>query len=183
MVNMLNGEEIFKESRRGKTLQDERVYLKTMGSSERRQLMRFHGLFIGIDKYFSPLINELSCAVRDARALYALFADNLGEDGAVLLYDDRATREGILDYFFRLTTVGQDDFVVIAFSGHGSMITISLPTMPIPMILRIPPSRLTKWWTCLGGFLPVMSCLSSTAALVAGQVQGYFTGRFLSAHH
>lgn len=83
--------------------------------------MRFHGLFIGIDKYFSPLINELSCAARDARALYALFADNLGEDGAVLLCDDRATREAILnDFLSRLSTVEQDELVVIAFSGHGS---------------------------------------------------------------
>lgn len=40
----------------------------------------FHGLFIGVDRYVSPLINELGGAVRDAEALHALFTDNLGAD-------------------------------------------------------------------------------------------------------
>lgn len=80
----------------------------------------FHGLFLGIDRYASPLINELSCAARDARALHALFADNLGADRAVLLCDQNATRTSILDQFEHLATVGSDDTVVVTFAGHGS---------------------------------------------------------------
>ena len=44
--------------------------------------MAFRGLFIGIDRYMSPDINELSCARRDAVALEALFSDTLREVAA-----------------------------------------------------------------------------------------------------
>jgi hypothetical protein len=40
--------------------------------------LAFRGLFIGIDRYQSPDIDELSCARRDAVALEALFVDTLG---------------------------------------------------------------------------------------------------------
>jgi helicase len=39
--------------------------------------MTFSGLFIGIDKYKTP-INRLSCAAADALALSGLFEDTLG---------------------------------------------------------------------------------------------------------
>lgn len=60
--------------------------------------MAFRGLFIGIDRYQSPDINELSCARRDAIALEALFADTLG-GATVLLTDQEATRERALTGF------------------------------------------------------------------------------------
>jgi ATP-dependent DNA helicase len=53
--------------------------------------MAFRGLFIGIDRYISAGIDELSCARRDAVALEALFADTLG-GRTVLLTDEAATR-------------------------------------------------------------------------------------------
>lgn len=81
--------------------------------------MKFRGLFVGIDRYASPQINELSCARRDAVALHALFADNLGE-GAGLLTDEQATRAAIEERFERLASCDEDDVVVVAFSGHGS---------------------------------------------------------------
>lgn len=40
--------------------------------------MAFRGLFIGIDRYQSSEINELSCARRDAVALEALLSDTVG---------------------------------------------------------------------------------------------------------
>jgi hypothetical protein len=58
---------------------------------DRRRCVR--GVFIGIDRYQSPDINELRFAERDARALHALFADTLG-DGAELLLGGEATRAG-----------------------------------------------------------------------------------------
>ena len=81
--------------------------------------MAFHGLFIGIDRYASPQINELTCARRDAVALEALFADSLG-GSTTLLTDVDATRQRIEAEFARLAECESGDTVVIAFSGHGS---------------------------------------------------------------
>lgn len=81
--------------------------------------MAFRGLFIGIDRYESTDINWLSCAGRDATALHALFSDTLGGPAA-LLTDAAATRTAIEGAFKDLAACGEDDFVAIAFSGHGS---------------------------------------------------------------
>jgi helicase len=81
--------------------------------------MAFRGLFIGIDRYKSPEINELSCARRDAVALEALFVDTLGGT-TVLLTDQDATSERIAAEFATLENCDPDDTVVIGFSGHGS---------------------------------------------------------------
>lgn len=81
----------------------------------------FHGLFIGVDRYVSPLINELAGAVRDASALHALFADNLGADNAALVTDSLVTRKELISQFKdRLAHVAADDFVVVTYAGHGS---------------------------------------------------------------
>jgi helicase len=81
--------------------------------------MGFRGLFIGIDRYASPAVNELSCARRDAVALEAVFADTLGGT-TVLLADGDATRERIEQEFAALSGCEPEDTVVICFSGHGS---------------------------------------------------------------
>jgi helicase len=80
--------------------------------------MAFRGLFIGIDRYQSN-IKWLSCASRDAMALYALFSDTLG-DGATLLIDQQATAQAIRTELSLLATCDKDDVVVIGFSGHGT---------------------------------------------------------------
>ncbi len=56
--------------------------------------MAFRGLFIGIDRYASTGIDELTCARRDAVALEALFSDTLGGTTR-LLADGDATRAGL----------------------------------------------------------------------------------------
>ena len=81
--------------------------------------MGFRGLFIGIDRYASPAVSELSCAGRDAIALEALFADTLGGN-TVLLVDDVATRARVEQEFAELAKCDPEDTIVIAFSGHGS---------------------------------------------------------------
>jgi replicative superfamily II helicase len=81
--------------------------------------MNFHGLFIGIDRYLSTEIAELTCARRDAIALEALFADTLSGN-TVLLTDADATLARIEDELKRLTACSPEDVVVISFSGHGS---------------------------------------------------------------
>src|ERR1041385_1724682 len=81
--------------------------------------MAFYGLFIGINRHSSTLINELSFAARDAAALHALFTDTLG--GATkLIVDEEATRATIIDNLEKLKSCSPDDVVVISFSGHGS---------------------------------------------------------------
>lgn len=83
--------------------------------------MRAHGLFIGVDRYRSPLVSELTCAARDAEALYALFTDTFGRESMVLLTDELATRATLVDQFEnRLRQVSEDDLVFISYSGHGS---------------------------------------------------------------
>ncbi|MCM2501989.1 DEAD/DEAH box helicase, partial [Neorhizobium galegae] len=81
--------------------------------------MSFKGLFVGIDRFHSPEIRDLSCAARDATALEATFADTLGGE-TVLLTDQEATLSRIEDELRKLTGCDTDDTVVIAFSGHGS---------------------------------------------------------------
>lgn len=81
--------------------------------------MKFLGLFIGIDRYESADISELSCARQDALALQTLFLDTLGGE-AKLLVDEKATKGAIEDEFQLLREVDEEDVVVIGFSGHGS---------------------------------------------------------------
>jgi helicase len=82
--------------------------------------MKFHGAFIGVDRYQASDIGFLSSAVRDATALHALFADGFGGD-PVLLTDAEATKERICEELRRIASVSTDeDLVVVGFSGHGS---------------------------------------------------------------
>jgi len=81
--------------------------------------MTFRGLFVGIDRYQSPEIRDLSCAARDATALEAMFADTLGGQ-TVLLTDQDATLSTIEGELEALVNCDVDDTVVVAFSGHGS---------------------------------------------------------------
>jgi helicase len=130
--------------------------------------MAFRGLFIGIDRYASPRISELSCASRDAVALDALFADTLGGT-SVLLTDGDATRARIEAEFSALSTCDLSDVVVIAFSGHGTkthdlvahdtdVAHLSKTAIPLDLIQewfsRIPAKRLVFFLDCCfsGGF-------------------------------
>ena len=76
--------------------------------------MGFKGLFVGIDRYASPLISNLSCAVRDAQALYGLFSDSLGTSSSTLLINEQATKAGVIRAVQDLHAQ-PDDVVVLAF--------------------------------------------------------------------
>lgn len=83
--------------------------------------MRFHSVFIGIDRYDDPRVNWLSGAVRDARALHALFADTIPDSPHVLRTDAEATLGGIRSALDTLVTQTEpDDVVFIYYAGHGS---------------------------------------------------------------
>lgn len=113
--------------------------------------MGYYGLFIGVDRYASLEIDELSCAVRDATALHALFADTFG-DGGVLLTDNAATRQSIQEQFEALMDCDGNDIVVITFSGHGSetheLVTFDADPDDLPNT-AIPLDTLTDWFSAI----------------------------------
>src|ERR1700726_2836257 len=82
--------------------------------------MTIKGIFVGVDRYASPLISNLSCSARDAQALYALFADTFGASGMTLLVNEQATRDALSSAMTDLQHASQDDVVIVMFSGHGS---------------------------------------------------------------
>jgi helicase len=82
---------------------------------------QFHGLFIGINQYRSRSVRRLASAGRDAKALHAVFSDNLGDTDTTLLVDRDATRDAVVAALVELKTRSTpEDVVVISFSGHGS---------------------------------------------------------------
>jgi len=112
---------------------------------------QIRGVFIGIDRYQAPEINELRYAERDARALHALFADTFG-DGAELLVGEQATRAAIEAQFAVLAGAGTDDFVVVGFSGHGSetheLVTYDADVHDLEHT-GIPLDQLTEWFKAI----------------------------------
>jgi replicative superfamily II helicase len=83
--------------------------------------MSFVANFIGINKYANQNIRELTCALRDATALWALFCDTIPEIRAELLTNERATCEIIRKVLkTTLESAEQDDIVIISFAGHGT---------------------------------------------------------------
>jgi hypothetical protein len=83
--------------------------------------MKFHGLFVGIDRYASPRISNLTCASRDPAALYALFVDTFDAANSVLLSNEQATSIAIrTEVESRLASSGVADaaFVVNYRSGR-----------------------------------------------------------------
>jgi len=141
------------------------------------RVMKFRGLFIGIDRYVSAEVSWLSCAALDAIALHALFSDSLGGE-TTLLTDDKATVAGVQGCFERLAESRADDVLVIAFSGHGTethelvaydtdpydlaATTISLTTLG-EWCARIPARRLLIVLDC---------CFSGGMGAKALQVEG-----------
>ena len=124
--------------------------------------MALKALFIGIDHYSSPLVNELNCATRNAVALEALFADTFSCQ-TTLLTDADATHERIEAEFLSLMDCTPEDTVVIAFSGHGSethqLVThdtdlrdLDRTTIPLATLSdwfsRIPAGRLLLFLDC-----------------------------------
>ena len=84
-----------------------------------------HALIIGINKYKSPTINNLSGAVADADAMEQYLRSELHvpADHITNLRDDKATRAAILNAFRALQTqdsISEDDAILIYYSGHGS---------------------------------------------------------------
>jgi replicative superfamily II helicase len=77
--------------------------------------------FIGIDRHDDPQVRDLTGAVRDATALWAIFSDSLPDIQAARLTDGEATRAGVEALFAStLDAAGPDDVVLLSFAGHGT---------------------------------------------------------------
>jgi helicase len=111
----------------------------------------FHGLFMGVNRYASPAINELRFAEADATALHALFKDTLtGECNR--LTGAAATREALEQQFTRLAACDEQDVVVVTFSGHGSetheLVTYDARVEDLAAS-SIPLAELTEWFSAI----------------------------------
>jgi hypothetical protein len=85
-----------------------------------------YALIIGIDKYEN--VRSLDYAVKDAVDIQSMLVDkfHFQQDNIVLLKDEEATQDSILQEFSNITKKANDnDRVLIFFAGHGE--TIDLP--------------------------------------------------------
>lgn len=79
------------------------------------------GAFVGIDRYVDAEARELTGAVQDATALWALLSDSIDGLDAPLLVNEAATHvavEQVLDQ--TLDAASEDDIVLLTFAGHGT---------------------------------------------------------------
>lgn len=77
--------------------------------------------FVGIGKYSDSTAPDLTGAVRDAKALWALFSDSLPDLQASLLLDEEATKAAIEEALDEtLDAAGPDDTALFFFAGHGT---------------------------------------------------------------
>jgi hypothetical protein len=94
--------------------------------SNRAEKRHKWALLIGVNKYKFPGINQLQGCVNDVELMSKILQENFGfpADHITLLRDEQATRDGILAAMDALVDcVGQEDIVVIHYSGHGSQMT------------------------------------------------------------
>lgn len=83
--------------------------------------MATKAVFVGINKQLDREIDELTGAMRDALALWALFTDTLPDLSSRLLIDADGTKEAVTQAILQtLDSAALDDVVVISFAGHGS---------------------------------------------------------------
>ena len=79
------------------------------------------GAFIGIDRHADPFIGDLTGAVRDATALWAVLSDSIADLDAPLITDEAATTAAMRDALdATLGAADEDDVVILGFAGHGT---------------------------------------------------------------
>jgi metacaspase-1 len=120
-------------------------YGKVLAESTSRKL----ALLVGINDY---LIESLNGCVNDVKMQRNLLVNRFGfhPDDVLVVTDDRATRQGILEAFEEhlIKQAQPDDVVVFHYSGHGSLVAD-----PDPIISNADGSGLN------GTFVPVDSTL------------------------
>jgi diacylglycerol kinase family enzyme len=101
-----------------------------LGESGGQSLQSFYqeswAIVIGIDNYLKA--PKLRYAVKDARGVAQILVENYGfkKENVIELYDQQATKEGIMRAFDRIRQkADKEDRVFVFFAGHG--ITVQLP--------------------------------------------------------
>ena len=78
-----------------------------------------YALVIGIDSYSDPRFPTLGNAASDAKSIADLLAGPPFNFNVTTLFNEAATRQGILTALFGLRSTGPDDRILIYFAGHG----------------------------------------------------------------
>lgn len=83
--------------------------------------MTIYATFVGVNTHADDRIKELTGAVSDAVALWALFMDSVPEMKSNILINEEATTENIKASFDEhLSNIGCGDTLLFFFAGHGS---------------------------------------------------------------
>ncbi|CAE6409880.1 hypothetical protein ACGC1H_006488 [Rhizoctonia solani] len=93
-------------------------------SSQESRFSRLHGLIIGVNKYKAVHRQDLRGCVNDAKSMRDYFHSiGVPPDNLLCLFDEKATRKGILDAFeshlIDNPHIRTHDPIVIFFAGHG----------------------------------------------------------------
>ncbi|KAG8715601.1 hypothetical protein FRC11_002488 [Ceratobasidium sp. 423] len=97
-------------------------------SPNESRFSRLYGLIIGINRYESEGRQDLRGCVSDAESMFEYFMDlGVPEDHLLCLFDEQATRKGILAAFeshlIKNPKIQPHDPIVIFFAGHGDRMT------------------------------------------------------------
>jgi hypothetical protein len=77
-------------------------------------------IVVGIDDYESlPPYSQLTYAVGDAQAVRDALVEQFQVDEIAELFNEQATKRGILDELRRARTLGKNDALLIFWAGHG----------------------------------------------------------------
>ncbi|MDD5434086.1 MAG: caspase family protein [Nitrospira sp.] len=93
------------------------------GTNREVKLYRqMHAVIIGIDKYQNLTPDQqLSYAVKDAKGIENVLREQYSFDNIYTLYNEQATKNGIMEVLQgKLSNVQEDDAVFIFFAGHGT---------------------------------------------------------------
>ncbi|ODB82366.1 hypothetical protein A3194_19105 [Candidatus Thiodiazotropha endoloripes] len=83
--------------------------------------MAVYATFVGVNTHADDRVKELTGAVADATAFWALFKDSIPEMQFNLLLNEAATTSNIKASFqSHLSDISQDDTLLFFFAGHGS---------------------------------------------------------------
>lgn len=113
----MNEIEVLAFNKRGTGSRKESIRYNPITKSLYNQLW---AVVIGINNYKDRNIEDLSYAVRDAKAIEKLLREHFHFDHVMALYEHNAARENILRAFStELKAAQEEDGIFIFFSGHG----------------------------------------------------------------
>jgi len=101
-----------------------RVVARDGATGEEREVPLYsktHAVVIGIDRYPGlPYDRQLSFAVKDAKGVEQCLRDHFRFERIVTLYNEEATKEGILRVLLGdMGATGKEDGIFVFFAGHG----------------------------------------------------------------